>query len=77
MTGMTSLNYIVLVHFVTTIAFAFSLNSTGQTEIKLGGHITAWYGFENFHIVRSTLAHAETNYHVSQYGHGIQETVDM
>jgi hypothetical protein len=35
---MTSLSYILLVHFVTHIAFALSLNSRLQIEMECFGH---------------------------------------
>jgi hypothetical protein len=69
LTRMTSLTEILLAHFVTNIAFALSLNSHLQNKIERDGRFTAQFGFQNFHMVRSTLAHAQTNYHVSQFGH--------
>ena len=69
MPGMTSLTDIFLAHFVTKIALALSLNSQLQNKTERDGRLTARFGFLNFHMVRSTLAHAQTNYHVSQFGH--------
>ena len=69
MTNMTLLKEISLVLFVTNIAFALSLNRNLQIEIERGGHLTASFAFRTFHMVHSTLAHAQTNYHVSQFGH--------
>jgi hypothetical protein len=69
MTRMTSLPEILLAHCVTNIAFALSLNRYSQNKTERDGRLTARFGFYNFHMVRSTLAHAQTNYHVSQFVH--------
>jgi len=69
MTRMTSLTQIELVYFVTNIGVALWLNSNLQIHIVRIGHLTAWFGFLTFRMVRSTLAHAQTNYHVSQFGY--------
>jgi len=45
MTSMTSLSYILLVYFVHTIPFAFSLNSNRHTETELIGYLWSWCGF--------------------------------
>jgi len=75
-TGTTSLTNILLVYFVTNIAFPFSLNSTLQTEIERVSHRIACFGFWNFCMVHSTLAYVSTNYHVSQFGQWNQENFD-
>jgi len=69
MTRMTSLTYISLAHLVTNIAFALSLNSQLQKETVHFGSPKVQFGSWNFLMVRSTLAHAQTNYHVSQFSH--------
>jgi len=76
MTCMTSLTYILVVYVVTNIAFVFSINSNWQTEIELIGHLTTWFGFKNTRMVRLTFAPAQTNYHVSQFGHWNQDKAD-
>jgi hypothetical protein len=63
----------LLAHFVTNIAFALSPNSLLQKETEIVGRLTVRFAFSNVHMVRSTLAHAQTNYHVSQFGHWNQE----
>ena len=50
------------------IAFPLSLNSHLQNKIERDDRLTARFGFQNFHKVRSNLAHAQTDYHVSQFG---------
>jgi hypothetical protein len=69
MTRMTSLTYILLAYFIRNIAFALSLYSHRQMETEYSGHLAVRLGFKNIHMLRSTLAHAQTNYHVSQFGH--------
>jgi hypothetical protein len=41
LTRLTALTYILLAHFVTNIAFALSLNSHLQNEIKRDGRLRA------------------------------------
>jgi hypothetical protein len=69
MTLITSLTQILLVYFVTTIAFPLPLNSNMQIETVHLGRFRVRLGFSNIHIVRSTFADAQTNYHVSEFGH--------
>jgi len=69
MTRMTSLTQILLPYFVTNIAFALSLDSHTQMETERLGRLTLRCEFKNIRMVRSTLANAQTNYHVSQFGH--------
>jgi len=76
MTCMTSLTYILWVYFITDMAFALSLNSNWQIEIECIGRLTDWFGFWHFRMVRLTLAHRQTNYHISQFGHWNQESLD-
>jgi hypothetical protein len=68
LTLMTALTQNLLAHFVTNNAFALSLNIHLQNKIEHDGRLTARFGFLNFHMVHSTLAHAQTKYHVSQFG---------
>jgi hypothetical protein len=67
MTRMKSLRYILLAHFVTNIAFALSLKSHMQKDSQRCGCLTVRFGCLNIHMVHSTLAHAQVNYHVSQF----------
>jgi len=77
MTRMTSLTYILLVNFVTNLVFAFLLNSNWHKEIKYIGCLTAWFGFWDFHMVCTTIAHPQTNYCISQFVHWNQEKSDI
>ena len=43
-TGMISLTQILVLYFVTNIAFDFSLNSNRLTEIECVGHLTDCFG---------------------------------
>jgi len=67
LTRMTSVSKILLAHFVTNVAFTLSLNSHLQNETERFGRLTVRFGFQNVHMVRSTLAHIPTNYQVSQF----------
>jgi hypothetical protein len=58
----------MLAHLVSNVAFALQLEGNLQKQIKCDGRLTARYGLYNFHMVHSTLAHAQTNYYVSQFG---------
>jgi len=69
MTRMTSLTYILLAHFVTNIAFALSHNSDLHIKTERDGRLTTRFGFLNFHMVHSSIAHSQTNDHVPQFGH--------
>jgi hypothetical protein len=68
MTRITSLTEILLAHVIIKIALALSLNSHLQKETEHDGRLTDRVGFLMFHMVCSTLAHAQTNYQVSQFG---------
>jgi hypothetical protein len=68
MTRMTSLTSILLALYVTIIAFVLTLDSYLKKETEHVGCLTVRFGFKNIHMVCSTLAHAQTNYHVSQFG---------
>jgi hypothetical protein len=47
-----------------------------QKGTEYFGPLTVQFGFLNIQMVRLTLAHAQTHFHVSQFGHGNQEIVD-
>jgi len=64
MTRMTSLSDILLVYFVANITFAISLNNHWQREIEFISHRKARFRFYNLRMVRSSLPHAQMNYHV-------------
>jgi len=66
----------LLVYFVTNIPFALSFNSHMQRETEQMGRLTVRFGFQNIHMMRSMIAHAQMNYHVSQFGYGNQEIAD-
>jgi len=76
-TWMTSLTSIFLVYFVTNIAFAFSLDSHLHIVIECSGDLTLSFGFLNFHVMCSTLAHAQMNHHVAKFGHWNQQNADI
>jgi hypothetical protein len=76
MTRMTSLTWILFVDFVTNIAFALSTNSHLRKETDRIGSHPAWVWFWIIHILRSSLAHAQTKYHVAQFGPWIQENCE-
>jgi hypothetical protein len=56
-TCITSPTYMLLVFFVTNLAFPLSLSSNGQIQVKCVCRPTACFGFYNVRIVCSTLAH--------------------
>jgi len=76
MSSMTSLTYILRVNFVTNLDIAFSLNYNWQDDIEFIGSQSTWFGVWNFRMAHVTLAHAQMNYHVSQFGHWNQEKAD-
>ena len=76
MTSMTSLTSILLEYFVSNIAVTVLLNGNRQTEIAHVDSRTTRLGCETFHIGHSTIAHALTNHHLSQFFHCYQEQAD-
>jgi len=68
-TSTTSLTQLLWVHFVSNLGFAFSLNHNGQDDIMLVRCLSTWFGVENFCMAHLTLAHALTNFHISQFGY--------
>ena len=68
MTRMPSLTQILLVNFVYSLDYAFSRICKRQGYIRLINRRSSSFGVENFHMACMTLAHAQTNYHVSQFG---------
>jgi hypothetical protein len=69
MTGMLSLSQILLVNCVSDLHCVFSLVCERQDDIMLIEHQSTRFGVLHCHVARMTLAHAQTNYHVSQFGH--------
>jgi len=45
-------------------------------QIELVSGCFAWFEFWNIYMVRSTVAQAQTNYHVLQFGHWNQAKAD-
>jgi len=77
MTCMTSHTSKLLVNFVTILDLAFALNGNREDDNWLIGRLMAWFGVDYIRMVRTTLAHAQMNYHVSQFGHWNQDIADM
>ena len=69
MTRMPSLTNILLVNFVFNIDCAFSLRCRRNDNIMLIDRQSTWFGVWNVCMAQTTLAHAQTNYRVSQFGH--------
>jgi len=67
-TWITSVPEILMVYFVTNLALSLLDHRYWLTEIKRFGSLTARFRFENPRMVSLTLAHAQTNDHVSQFG---------
>jgi len=68
-TGTPSLTQILLVNFVSNLDCAFSLICKRQDDIRLINRQSTRFEVKNFRMARMTLAHAQTNYHVSQFGY--------
>ena len=68
-TCMPSLTNILLVNFVFTIDCASSLRCRRHDDIMLIDRQSTWFGVWNLCVAHTTLAHAQTNYRVSQFGH--------
>jgi len=77
MTCMTSLTYIVLVSVVCILDLIVKFNRNGQNDITLMGRQLMRFAVKNIGMAFPTLAHALTNYHVSQFGHWNEVKVDM
>jgi len=69
MTRMPLLINILLVNFVFNIDCAFSLRCRRNDDIMLINRQSTWFGVWNVCVAHTTLAHAQTNYRVSQFGH--------
>jgi len=69
LTGTPSLTRILLVNFVSNLDCAFSLICQRQDDIGLINGQSSQFGVQNFRMAHMTLGHAQTNYHVSQFGH--------
>jgi hypothetical protein len=55
--------------FISTLGLAFSYDSDSQAAIKLVGRQSTLFGKMNCCKVHTTLAHTQTNYHVSHFAH--------
>jgi len=69
LTDMASLTQILLVHFVSNSDCVYSLICKRQDDIRLINRQSSQFALWNFCMARMTLAHSQTNYHVSQFGH--------
>jgi hypothetical protein len=69
MTGTLSLSQTLLVNSVSDLHCVFSLICKTQDDIMLIDRQSTRFGVLHCHVARMTLAHAQTNYHVSQFGH--------
>jgi hypothetical protein len=67
MTHMSSLSETLLVNFFFDSDCAFSLIRKRQDDIVSISCQSTWFGVWTVCMARMTLAHAQTNYHVSQY----------
>jgi len=67
----------MLVSFLSRLLLAFWLHSNRQDNIKLIGCQSTWFEVWIIIMAHPTLAHAQTNYHVSQFGHWNQAQADM
>jgi hypothetical protein len=65
-TRMTSLSYIILVYFVSNFVGFFPLNRNRIGTMQFIGRHAAQCGQYNFLKEHTTIAHGQTNYHVSQ-----------
>jgi len=66
---MASLTQILLVSFVSNLVLVFWVNSNWQDDINLIGRQSMLFGVYNIAMAHPTFANAQTNYHVSQFGH--------
>jgi hypothetical protein len=64
---MTSHTLNLLAYFVINFAFTLPINRPLQKETINDGRLTGQFGIQNFHTVRSTLAHAQMDYDVLQF----------
>jgi len=69
MIGMPSRTGIWLVNVVSNLDGTLSLICTRRDDIWLINRQSTQFGVWNFHMGRMTLAHAQSNDHVSQFGH--------
>jgi len=76
MTRMTSLTGILLVSIVCNLVLIVKLNRNGQDDIMLIGRQFMTFAGQNIGMAHPTLAHALTNYYVSQFDHWNQVTAD-
>jgi len=72
----TSLASELLVNFVNNLDLAYTLSSNREVDNWLIGRLMAWFRVDHIRMVRTTLAQAQMNFHVSQFGHWIQEIAD-
>jgi hypothetical protein len=75
-TCMTSHTFHLLAYFVINFAFTMSINRPLQKGTINDGRLTGRFGIQNFHTVRSTLAHAQMDYELLQFRHLIHENAE-
>jgi len=69
MTRMQSLIYILFVYFVYNTHCTLGLTYKRQDNIMLIDRQSTRFGVLNIRVAHTTLAHAQTNYQVLQFGH--------
>ena len=67
MTRMSSVSKTLLVNFILSLDYAFSLIRKRQDDIVLISCQSTWFGVWTVCMARMTPAHAQTNYHVSHH----------
>jgi len=72
MTFMTSLIWILLVSIISKLVQVFWLNCNRQDYIEVIGCLLMEFRVYNIGMAQPTIAQAQTNYHVLQFGHGNQ-----
>jgi len=62
--------------FVSNLVLIVGLSSNRQDDITSLGRQPMQFEFENVRMAYSTVADAQTKYHVPQFGHWNQENAD-
>lgn len=76
-TRLTSLTWILSVNYVWIVIFPFSLNCNRRDNIKFVGCLSTRFGVWKFYMARTTIAHAQTKSHVSQFVQWNAENADI
>jgi hypothetical protein len=69
MTHLSSLSETLLVNCICSLDCVFSLIHQTQDDVAFINSQSTWFGVGPIRMGRMTLAHAQTNYHVSKYSH--------